>query len=437
MKKAAFTENSLRLFTPLYPAPGNRRLQHRNVLPGNADTPGRHNAPTNEDALRYIIPTGNGDTSGRNITPGLMPAYAPTHNRLLSVSRMMGVVLLAGFLFAACTSDADEASARPDRPESVEIRPEVIFSTADALPLTFYLESQGSIEPNRRIEIIPRLSGYLEHHAIHEGARVSRGDTLLKLVDDEYRIQYRQAGNDFHKAEQDYMIERRLRGFAEADTVNDRSLRIRTGLMQAELNLERAALDLSYTTLTAPFSGEVHTMLNLAGGAYIRAGEKLGDLYDHSVVKVRFDMLETELALVSPGMQVMVVMPDREEVTGRVASISPVVDRDRKTGQVLVEIPNRNNRLKTGMMVTGRIFTDSMTGGARFPRSALLERDGRPLVFKLNRDTVEWIYIEPLAVTSDWVLIDHPDINPGDTLAVDRHFAVSHLQKVNVRMRLE
>jgi hypothetical protein len=28
------------------------------------------------------------------------------------------------------------------------------------------------------------------------------------------------------------------------------------------------------------------------------------------------------------------------------------------------------------------------------------------------------------------VLIDHPEIEPGDTLAVDQHFSISHQQKV-------
>ena len=65
------------------------------------------------------------------------------------------------------------------------------------------------------------------------------------------------------------------------------------------------------------------------------------------------------------------------------------------------------------------------------PREALLERDGRTLVFRLlNNEEVEWIYVTPVSMNTDYVLIDHPEINPGDTLAVDQHFSISHQQKV-------
>jgi hypothetical protein len=87
------------------------------------------------------------------------------------------------------------------------------------------------------------------------------------------------------------------------------------------------------------------------------------------------------------------------------------------------------------MTVEGRIATESYTGQARIPRSAILERDGgRTLVFKLNNDVVEWIYVDPVHETSEWAIVNHEDITPGDTLAVDRHFALSHLQPVRPRM---
>jgi hypothetical protein len=33
-------------------------------------------------------------------------------------------------------------------------------------------------------------------------------------------------------------------------------------------------------------------------------------------------------------------------------------------------------------------------------------------------------------MNTEWVLIDHEEIYPGDTLAVDKHFSISHQQKV-------
>jgi len=134
-------------------------------------------------------------------------------------------------------------------------------------------------------------------------------------------------------------------------------------------------------------------------------------------------------------MEAELVTPSGVRKQGVVSAVSPIVDSESKTGKVVVEVDNSDRTLRTGMTVEGRIQIESHSGIARVPRSAILERDGgRTLVFKLNGETVEWVYVEPVIETSDWAIINSEDISPGDTLAVDRHFAISHLQKVRPRM---
>lgn len=212
-------------------------------------------------------------------------------------------------------------------------------------------------------------------------------------------------------------------------------LRISTGLADAELALERAKLDLSYTTIRAPFSGEISAPERITPGAYIAGGSELGRLIDDRTVLIRFDVLEAELNRLSRGMDVELTTPSGERKMGVIRSLSPVVNPDSKTGQLVVEVQNTGRILRPGMTVEGRIRVETHTGIARVPRAAILERDGgRTLIFKLNNDRVEWIYVDPEYATSEWAIINHEQVAPGDTLAIDRHFALSHLQPVRVRM---
>lgn len=215
----------------------------------------------------------------------------------------------------------------------------------------------------------------------------------------------------------------------------ERMVRISTGLAAAELALERAKLDLTYTNLRAPFSGELSVPNRIATGAYISAGSELGRLVDDTTLLIRFDVLESELNRLNGGMTVELFTPSGDRKEGQIRAIAPVVNPDSKTGQVVVEVENRNRALRAGMTVEGRIRVETHDGIVRIPRAAILERDGgRTLVFKLRGERVEWIYVEPEYATSDWAIINHNDIAPGDTLAVDRHFALSHLQFVRPRM---
>lgn len=353
------------------------------------------------------------------------------------------LVVISGFVFTGCGQNGkqDENPLSEEEQESAQVRPDVIFAIADDQPIYQYIESQGVVEANRTVQLKPKISGYVEQSFITEGRRVQQGDTLLVFDRREYKMAVDEARNAYDEALQKYKIEMGMR--ADRDTVagtngnqedpGARLVRITTGLAQAEVDLEQAKLDLSYTILRAPFSGELFTDQRLTPGTYVGAGTEVGQLVDARTVRVRFDVLESELSKINRGMTVQLTAPGGKKLQGRVKAVAPVVNTETKTGTIIVEADNRERILTPGMTVEGRIQTLMQDGKVRIPRAAILSRDGgRTLLFKLHpeNDEVQWVYVEPVAQNSDWAIINHEEVAPGDTIAVDQHFALSHLQIV-------
>ncbi len=224
------------------------------------------------------------------------------------------------------------------------------------------------------------------------------------------------------------------------------------GLTQAEQRVERARLELERTRIRAPFAGRVAN-LEVEVGQRVTPGQEVLTLLDDRPMKVTVDVLEEDLVRMREGATAQVHVPaltgersgdaDGGEsaalpapsspavVQGRVHAINPQVDPRQGTGRVTVAIPNSDGRLVAGLYATVRLETRRLEDRLVVPSEAVLVRQGRDLVFVVEGGRAQWTYVTVGARSGDHVTIAE-GISPGDTVAVDGHFALAHDAPVEV-----
>lgn len=345
---------------------------------------------------------------------------------------MLSLLILLGVHTACQRGDSE---VRPEV-ESAEVIPEVFVAMADSLPVEVTLPVRGQIEPIQEFPIKPRIAGFVTYSAIAEGRFLRKGETILTLDDREWKLTLENARLVHAEKKQDFEVEMRLRKEAGVTDLNAESVALRKGLRKAEVDVRQAELNVEYATITAPFDGYLTASGLIPQGRYVNSGEELGFLVDDAQVRVAFNLLEQELPRVRIGMAVEIQDDQGRTDRGEITQINPQVDPQTRTIRVIAQFNNADRRWIKGMLVSGRIILNRIDEGIRMPRSALLERDGRSLFFKISKGEAEWIYAKPIVATEKWVRVDVPELSTGDTVAVGRHFSISHLQKVKPRFNI-
>ncbi len=161
--------------------------------------------------------------------------------------------------------------------------------------------------------------------------------------------------------------------------------------------LNSPATNQGLVTVVAPIDGVVADRAVTLGQSVEEAVTPLMQIVNGDRLLVTANVYEKDLRAIASGQRVRATVASLPEqiFTGRVVVVGAVMDREKRTIPVTAELENTSDLLKPKMFAELEILTDrTLTAVLTVPTTALLEVDGRRLVFVQNGDAFEPVEVE-------------------------------------------
>jgi len=164
----------------------------------------------------------------------------------------------------------------------------------------------GRIEAQKSVDVIARVSGWLQERYFQEGDRVKKGQRLFLIEPEEYALAartararvnensavYSNSETDLRRAEQllkDDLVSREY--YDNALTQRNKN---RAALDGAVSDMNKASLNLSYTNITSPMDGRIGKA-NVSVGNYVTPSSGvIAQIYTTNPMKVTFPLKSSD-----------------------------------------------------------------------------------------------------------------------------------------------
>jgi len=310
----------------------------------------------------------------------------------------------------------------------------------------------GNLIGDTTVAVVPRAAGRLEQVYVQLGDRVTRGQRIAKIEDQELQEQIRQAeaamqvaSATIRQREADLQLARtnveRSRSLYERQllpkqTLDDNEARYQSAVAaldlaraqntQSNARLEELRVNMTNTVITSPVNGFVARRA-ADPGAFASNNAPVVDVVDISRVRLVVNVVEKDLKMVEVGdvTDVEVDAFPGEKFMGRVARIAPVLDPATRTFPIEVEIPNPTFRLKPGMYARVGITTDERPNALVVPANAVVDIGGQRGVFLAQGDNVATFRPVEIGLESDERVEVRSGLSEGDRVVTTGAAALS------------
>ena len=340
----------------------------------------------------------------------------------------------------ACFMAAVSCGQAPTAMGPAEYAVMTIATTDREIPINY----SATIRGRQDIAIYPQVSGTIFELCVNEGQTVSKGQPLFIIDQVPYKAALQTAEANVAAAKAgvataQLTYDRKKELYAknvvsqyDLLTAENTLLTAKAQLAQAEAQRVNAANNLSYTVVKAPANGVVGT-LPYRVGALVSASipQPLTTVSDNSDVYVYFSMTENQLLNLTrqygsiantlknmPDVQLVLNDGSVYDRTGRIESISGVIDTSTGSVQLRAVFPNADGLLHSGgagSVIVPNIHKDCVV----VPQVATFELQNKVYVYKVEDGKAASSMIDVEKINNGREYIVKSGLTPGDVIVAE------------------
>lgn len=214
-------------------------------------------------------------------------------------------------VLSACQDDMQDTSMS----SGAGAPPPPAVTTANVLEeeVELWKTYTGRLESAEMVELRPRVSGYIDRVVFTEGSYVKKGDLLFKIDDEPFKAEVRRLEAQLKSSQAQIALSerdvKRALSLKQTNAISQEQLDNRnTQLIKAQADsdaieaaLHNANLNLGYTSVTAPISGQI-SRANITQGNYVSQGISiLTTLVSSDEIHAYFDVDEATFMQLGKG----------------------------------------------------------------------------------------------------------------------------------------
>jgi membrane fusion protein, multidrug efflux system len=350
------------------------------------------------------------------------------------------VVVLAavGAFFVGCSSSSDPKSGKaqaagPARAVSVAVAP------VEKQDVPVYLSGLGSVTAFNTANIKSRVDGQIMRVNVREGQDVREGELLIEIDSRPFQVQVEQLQAQLFRDQAQLRDAKlnleRYTALLPSGSIAQQQVDTQKALVDQldgtvrndQAQIDSAKLNITYSRITAPFSGRVG-LRQVDPGNIVHAADTnpMLILTQLQPIAVIFTLPEDVLPRVAEQMRRQSLEVDafsRDDqtklATGKLLTIDNQIDPTTGTAKLKAVFENKESKLWPNQFVNADLRVETRKNSIVLPTAAILRGPQGAFVYTVNPDKTVQDKPVTIALTQGDLTVVSEGVNPGETVVTD------------------